>query len=643
MDVKVFDTKDFEEKYFYNGELGAIYTKEKTTFNIWAPTASVIKVVFYEDGHLGKIVKEITMDKVEKGIFTYTQNGDLNGTFYNYKITINGVENEVTDLYAKAVGVNGIRSMVIDLNQTNPVGWETYKRPVLNSPTDAIIYEVHIRDLTIDPDSNIKDKGKFLGFTETGTVSPQGLSTGLDSIKELGVTHVHLLPVFDYGSIDETKLDEDNYNWGYDPQNYNVPEGSYATNPYCGYTRIKEFKQMVKTLHDNNISVIMDVVFNHTYKTEDSIFNLTFPQYYYRLDKNGNYANGSATGNETASERAMVNKYIVDSIKYWAKEYNIDGFRFDLMGLHDTKLMKDIRDAVDKIDKSIIVYGEGWEAGGSPLDKSKAALKTNAHLVPEKIGFFNDDIRDGVKGHVFESDKKGFISGNFKATETVKSGIVASTKHPQINYTNVSTKKPWAVSPMQSVTYMSAHDNLTLWDKLKISTGKGENELLKMNKLSAVILFTSQGIPFFQAGEELAKTKYGNENSYKSSDSINQIKWSNKKKYVNLFNYYKGLISLRKAYSVFRLRTTNEVAQKLVFLETEEGVIAYLLENKIAVILNAKDTHTLVKLPMDNWVLVVDGESAGVISINIFKENEINVPPKTAYVLINKESFKKYE
>jgi pullulanase len=648
----IYDTSQFEEKYFYDGELGSIYSKSKTIFRVWSPIATTVTLNLYSEQNVDIDMppnEEIPMQRSDNGVWEISVDGDLNGVFYQYRITLpNEKESLVGDIYAKSVGVNGVKSMVIDLEETNPTGWDKDKGPKLQSSTDAIIYELHVRDLSMDENSGIKNEGKFLGLTETGTKSKEGLSTGLDSIKELGITHIHLLPVFDYDSIDETKLEENNFNWGYDPRNFNAPEGSYSTDPYSGYTRIEEFKQMVKSIHDNDMGVIMDVVYNHTYKTEDSTFNKTVPEYYYRTNEQGVFTNGSGTGNETASERAMVNKFFVDSVVYWAKEYHVDGFRFDLMGLHDVKLMNDIREALDKINPEIIVYGEGWTGGTSPLPESERAVKMNAPKVSDRIAFFSDDIRNAIKGSVFENKEKGFISGNFSNEEDIKYGIVASLFHPQIDYTKTDSKVPWAISPTQTITYASAHDNLTLWDKLLESADSiDEGELVKMNKLSAAIMLTSQGIPFIHAGEEFARSKDGDENSYKSSDDINKLKWSNKSQFKGLFDYYAGLIKLRSNHPAFRMTEATEVANKITFLDTDSGTVAYTIKDNangdkwsdIAIIFNSNENSVEVALPQAGWVLVVNEDIAGIERLAFLKNDVVTVPAKSAYVLVDSDSF----
>ncbi|MEE0725852.1 MAG: type I pullulanase, partial [Clostridium saudiense] len=568
MSTKLNFNNDFDKIYGYDGDLGAIYSKDKCKFILWAPTAENVQLALYGDNgyDFDCEAKEVyTMSKGINGTWIVEINGDFNGQFYNYLININGKISEVVDPYAKAVGVNGNRGMVIDLNTTNPEGWEKDTKPELKSATDSIIYEAHVRDLSIDETSGISNeyKGKFKALTIWDSCIPgTTVKTVVNHIKDMGFTHIHLLPAFDFGSIDENKLEQPQFNWGYDPKNYNVPEGSYSTNPYLGDVRIKEFKEMVKALHEAGIRVVMDVVYNHTYNL-DSCLNNAVPGYYYRQDENGEYSDASACGNETASERYMFRRYMVDSVVYWAKEYHIDGFRFDLMGIHDIETMKLIREELNKIDSSIIMYGEGWTGGPSPLKEELAALKKNTYKFDKlQIAAFSDDCRDGVKGHVFYDEETGFVNGKDGLEETIKFAVVASTHHKDIDKENiVYSNEFWANEPYQTINYASAHDNYTLWDKLQISTPNcTEEELIAMNKLIAGIILTSQGISFVHAGEEMARTKEDEEgklveNSFESSDKVNKIYWDRKVKYKDLFEYYKGLISLRKEYKAFRMNT----------------------------------------------------------------------------------------
>jgi pullulanase len=575
-------------------DLGASYSREKTSFKVWAPSAEKVDTLFFtsgaEDGPDGNSGPEKTlpMTKDAAGVWTAEALGDIKNTYYVYRVYRNGAGRDAVDPYAKAVGVNGNRGMVADPAATDPAGFREHAIPPLASPVNALIYELHIRDLSMHPHSFIVHKGKFLGLCETGTKNTfagppgQGLSTGLDHIKELGVTHIHLLPVFDFKTVDESSDTGDLFNWGYDPQNYNVPEGSYARDPYKGSARIFEFKQMVQAVHKAGLRIIMDVVYNHLFDADTSNFTILEPLYFFRTDGKGRCSNGSACGNETASDHPMMGKFIADSVRYWAEEYRIDGFRFDLMGLHDIDTMNGIRAELDKIDPSILTYGEGWTAGPTPLPEKKRAIKKNAPLVHERIGFFSDDIRDGIKGSVFIAADSGFVNSkgyNGKNDDDVKFGIAASVEHSGVDIDKVHYSRSfWARAPSQTINYVSAHDNLSLWDKLAASMdGADEADLLKANKLAAAIVLTSQGIPFFQAGEEMARTKGGDNNSYKSPDSVNMLDWDRKGRFIDLFEYYKGLIQLRKSSPLFTLRTAGEIRNNLRFLDTEPGIIAYTL------------------------------------------------------------------
>ena len=514
---------------------------------------------------------------------------------------------------------------------------------------DAVIYELHVRDLSSDASSGISSTGKFLGLTETGTTNADGLATGIDHIKDLGVTHVQILPGYDYATVDETKLDTPQFNWGYDPKNYNVPEGSYSTDPYHGEVRINEMKQMVQALHKNGIRVNMDVVYNHTFNIEDSYFQKTVPDYYYRK-ADGKYSNASGCGNETASDHAMMRKYIVDSVVYWATEYHIDGFRFDLMAVHDIETMKAVRAALDEIDPSIMVYGEGWTGGDCAIPSSQQALKANMAKI-DGVGAFSDDIRDGIKGSVFDAQDKGFISGKDGMEESIKFGIVAATPHPQVlTYKNDKGTRSWAAQPGQSINYISCHDNLTFWDKLAISNADDSEETrIRMNKLGSAIILTSQGVPFFQAGEEMLRSKPSatveggfDENSYASPDSTNSIKWSEKAAVLDTYEYYKGLIAFRKAHSALRMAETADIQSNLVFMSgLDANVVGYTIGNnangdtaeKITVILNGNAEAVDVALPAGTWEICVNDTTAGTASVGT-AQGTVSVAGISALVLV---------
>jgi pullulanase len=657
-------------------DLGLNCGPRESRFKVWAPTAAAVSVELYSSGdgepggtEGGEKPRLYRMNREPAaGLWQALIPGDLRGLYYLYRVELpDGTVNRAVDPYARAVGVNGRRGMVIDPASTDPPGFREEPRPSLAAPVDAVIYELHLRDLSIHPRSGIIHKGKFLGLAETGAKTAGGLSAGLDHIRELGVTHVHLLPGFDFKTIDEADQSRPQFNWGYDPLNYNAPEGSYATDPFDGAARLREFKTAIQTLHRHGLGLIMDVVYNHTYNAEDSWFSALVPGYYYRTDEAGRYTDGSACGNETASERFMMGKFIVDSVCYWAREYRIDGFRFDLMGLHDIDTINAVRRELDRIDPSIIVYGEGWVARDSPLPVSRRAIKANAPRLDERIAVFSDDIRDGIKGSVFYAAQGGFVNGGYAdkdrdgtgggaaktpdfRVEDVKFGVPGAVEHPQIDLGRVHYSDTfWARAPGQAVNYVSAHDNLTLWDKLAATKpGAGEDELIRMNKLAAAIVLTSQGIPFFQAGEEMARTKGGDDNSYKSPDAVNALDWDRKSRFTSLTAYYRGLITLRKTYRAFRLRRAEDIRQRLRFLPNpaspgpaaERPLIAYTLENgagdkyaRFTLVFNGGLEETAISIPPGDWEVLVNGENAGPGPLGHVSGGSLRVPGQTAFVL----------
>lgn len=602
---------DYSKYPEYNGnDLGLTYSKAKSVFKIWSPEAEKAQLMLYKEGAGGKSYKQVSMQKDRSGSWVTTVNGNLTGTFYAFSVQIKGVwSSEVPDPYAKACGVNGKRAMVVDLSTTNPDGWKTDKSPEYKTKTEAIIYELHVRDASISPSSGIKNKGKFLGLTEPGTKNTNGASTGIDHLKELGVTHIHLLPVFDFRSVDETNSTH-SYNWGYDPVNYNIPEGSYATNPYDGVTRIKEFKKLVQTFHANGLKVVMDVVYNHTALTEQSNFNQLVPGYYYRQTKEGKFSDATACGNETASERPMFRKFMIESMKYWVQEYHVDGFRIDLMGVHDIETINKLSKELHKIKPDILLYGEGWTAGASPLPDSQRALKANAAKL-DRIAVFSDDIRDGIKGSVFNHDEKGFASGQPGTDESIRFGITAACPHPQVDYTKVNySKAAYAAQPYHTVSYCECHDNHTLWDKLTISAKTAtEEERKSMHQLALSIVLTSQGISFLHAGTEFLRNKKGVENSYNSPDSINVIDWNLKTTNKAVFEYVKALIKMRKEHPAFRMTDAKSVKENISFLDMSvPGFIVYEINGTavndkwktIRVYLNGSSEKRRIKL-LGGW------------------------------------------
>lgn len=628
----------------YSGnDLGVNWSPEKTVFKIWAPTANAVKLRLYASGDGGKPLQTFNLLKGREGTWSIIVKEDLKNQYYTFQTNINGVWlNERPDIYAKAVGINGKRGMVVDLVSTDPKKWSLDKKPVQKSFTDIIIYELHVRDLSVSPNSGIEHKGKFLGLTETKTRSQDGTATGLDHIKSLGVTHIHLLPSFDFNSIDESKAGSAQYNWGYDPLNYNVPEGSYATDAYDGNVRIREFKKMVQTLHANGLRVILDVVYNHTCDTTAN-FNEFVPGYFYRHKADGSYSNGTGCGNETASEKAMMRKYMVESVVYWAREYHIDGFRFDLMGVHDIETMNAISAALHTIDPTIFIYGEGWTAGDSPLPEQLRADKSNVAKL-DKIAVFSDDIRDGLRGGWSDVKSKGFVSGAPGTAESVKFGIVGSVQHPQVDYTKVNyDKAPWAAEPYQTITYVSCHDDNTLWDRLKISNPTAsEPELIKMDKLANAIVLTSQGVSFLLAGEEMLRSKNGVANSFNSPDAINQLDWSRKTRYKEVFNYYRSLIAMRKHHPAFRMPSANMIREHLHFMETGDlNIIAYQINGNangdtwrnILLVFNGNAAAGKVKIPPGKWRMVSDGRQIDEKSIKAVEGGQVIIPGTSAYIL----------
>lgn len=618
------DQLDSYDKYpsYYGNDLELVYTPQQSVFTLWAPTASKTRLNLYSSGEGDKPFEQIEMNKADNGTWRIEINRDLKGTFYTFQIEKDGKWlDETPGIWAKAVGINGNRAAVIDLNETNPEEWESDKSPELKMYSDIIIYELHHRDFSIAPNSGIENKGKFLALTETGTKTPEGDSSGLDHLKELGVTHIHILPSFDFATVDETRLEDNNYNWGYDPKNYNVPDGSYSTDPANPIVRIREFKEMVKSLHQNGFRIVLDVVYNHTASTDHSNFDLTVPGYFYRQNPDGSYSNGSGCGNETASEREMVRHYIIESVKFWAKEYHIDGFRFDLMGIHDIETMNRLREELLKIDPTIFVYGEGWLADDSPLPFEQRAIKEHVSQM-EGIAVFNDEFRDGLKGSTFDEQEPGYASGNINGHfEPVKYGIVGGTEHSEVDYSGLLySDGAYAAAPSQMVNFVSCHDGYTLVDKLKLSI-HGDNaadELIPINKLIHTVLFTAQGIPFLRGGEEIMQDKKGVPNSYKSPDSINQIDWSLKAKNREVFDYIRGLITLRKTHPAFRIPTVEGLQQWLHFVHTDDsGVIAYTLGDhanndewkEIFVAYNGNRNDAEINIPEGEWIVVCrDGQ-----------------------------------
>lgn len=581
---EISNYEEFDRNNFYGGDdLGVTLIDGKTQFRTWSPCAKGVYLKIYADGVGDNLVETLPMERWREGIWFVEILRNLDGYFYTYVFEFDSGKQETIDIYAKACGVNGDRGAIVDFKTTNPEGWEKVKNPVCKSPCDAVIYETHVRDFTIDHTSGVpfEHRGKFLGFTDKNT-SYGGTATALEHLVELGITHVQLLPVEDYATVDEAKPHKAQYNWGYDPKNYNCLEGSYSTDAENPKTRIREFKELVMALHKRGIGVIMDVVYNHTYFSDKSAFHKSFPYYYHRT-VNGQFTNGSGCGNETASERLMVRKFIADSVKFWATEYKIDGFRFDLMALHDIDTVNYLRDELNKINPQILMYGEGWTGGESPLSADRLAFKWNSYSFG-RVGLFNDNIRDAIKGGTFNAYERGYVSGNLNAVGTVCRALAGSIPHRQLDghYQEVC----WAFEPTQTINYCEAHDNNTLWDKLCISAKDEDEETrIRMDKLAAALVFVSQGVPFIQCGQDFLRTKpkilpegvepndwnIYDENSWNAPDFTNSIKWDRKEKYRDVFNYYGALISLRKSSKLFRLETREQVGEHMRYYGQSDG------------------------------------------------------------------------
>ena len=632
---------------------------EATTFQLFAPaTAKRVVVRIYKDGIGGKPIKTVKMKLMEqKDIWKAEVKGNLLGRFYTFDMG----KGECPGVFAKAVGVNGQRGAIVNLVKTDPEDWCCDAHPVVKSPADLVVYEMHHRDFSIAR-KDAKYPGKFLALTEPWAI---------DHLKALGVNAIHILPSYDYGSVDETRLDTPQYNWGYDPVNYNVPEGGYSTDPYNPTSRILEFKQMVQALHNAGIAVILDVVYNHTYDIDHSNFQRTYPDYYYRFtvdslqftddysaDDSGLagkstvnrklstvnkiYSNGSGCGNETASERAMMRKFMIESVKYWVKEYHIDGFRFDLMGCHDIETMNEIRKALDTIDPSIFIYGEGWSAGQCALPTEQLGVKANISRMP-RIAAFSDEIRDALRGPFDDDTKGGFLAGVPDCEESIKFGIVGAIDHPQVDMSKVNySKAPWATEPTQMMSYVSCHDDMCLVDRLKASIPNlGDDELIRLDLLAQTAVFTSQGVPFMLSGEELPRSKKGVHNSFESPDSINQLDWKNLERYPQVFKYYQDLIALRKHHPAFRLGDAHLVRKHLEFLDAPKGVVAFRLKDyagrddwrNIVVILNATREQASVSLPKAMYTIVCqNGEINEASTSKLFGRRAL-IAPQTAMIL----------
>ena len=652
---------DAQNLPIYSGnDLGVTYSAAKTIFKVWAPSAQSMTLKLYKSGDATDKIdafQTFPMQIDETGVWQTEVNEDVKNLFYTVQVmNKNGVVNsEVPDPYAKALGVNGQRGAIVNFNETSV---EKIKPSLLKNKTDAILYELHVRDASIAANSGIKTKGKFLGLTELNTVNDAKQSTGLSHLKDLGVTHVHLLPSFDFYTVDEAANQNDpnyrKYNWGYDPLNYFTPEGSYSTDAFSPTTRIIEFKKLVQAFHKQRMRIVMDVVFNHTMFNEQSVFEQIEPGYYHRFTPDGKYSNGAGCGNEVASEKPMVRKYILDCLKHFVNEYDVDGFRFDLMGLHDIESMNLFSKELHAIKPDIILYGEGWTGGTTILPEIERALK-NAVPQLDRIAAFSDDMRDAIKGSVFDARDSGFVSGKSGLDESIKFGVVGATQHPQIDYTKVNySKLPWALEPYQCINYAECHDNHTLWDRLTNSNPTDDEAArIRMFKLAYAIVLTSQGIPFIHAGGEFLRTKGGNENSYNAPDEVNQIDWNRKTEYIEVYDFMKNLIALRRSHPAFRMPSNDLIRQNLEFLDLPSAekngpkkidrLVSYQLKNSangdsfkhILVIYNGNRRDERIELPKGRWNVVLDGFDFDLNAATLVKGTAFDVPGTSCVILVN--------
>ena len=606
------------------------YSPRQTTFKLNAPKKPTLRI--YEAGRGGNAIKKIKMKQTAENVWEATVSGDLKGKFYTFDIG----RGETPGVFAKAVGINGHRGAIIDMQTTNPSGWNSDHRLALKSPADLIIYEMHHRDFSIGPSSGLVNKGKFLALTEQKAIR---------HLKELGINAVHILPSFDFASIDEANTTTPQYNWGYDPQNYNVPEGSYSFDAEQPTRRILEFKQMVQTLHKAGIRVILDVVYNHTFDIKGGNFDRTFPMAYYRYTADGKPSNGSGCGNETASEKPLMRQFMLESMKYWADEYHIDGFRVDLMGIHDIETMNLIRKELSSIDPNIFIYGEGWTAGTCAYPTEKLALKAHIKQMPG-IAAFSDEIRDALRGPFSDDKQASFLGGIAGFEESIKAGIAGMIAHPQVDYTKVNyTKEPWANEPTQMIAYVSCHDDMCLVDRLKASIPEAAydmEEVIRLDQLAQTVVFTSQGIPFMLSGEEMLRDKKGVHNSFNSPDEINHLDWNNLKKYPQVFAYYKGLIQMRKAHPAFRLGSAELVRKHLEFLPTQQDcLVAFRLKNhaggdkwnNIYVVLNGNTDLQSVNIPKGKYTIVANNGVINEAGIGEMEGGEVMIDAQTALIL----------
>ena len=605
------------------------YSPKQTTFKLNASKKPTLRI--YEAGRGGNAIQKVKMKQTSENVWETTISGDLKGKFYTFDIG----RGETPGVFAKAVGINGKRGAIIDMQTTNPSGWNSDRRLTLRSPADLIIYEMHHRDFSIDTSSGLVNKGKFVALTEQKAIK---------HLKELGVNAVHILPSYDFASIDESNTTTPQYNWGYDPLNYNVPEGSYSFDAEQPTRRILEFKQMVQALHKAGIRVILDVVYNHTFDIAGGNFDRTFPMAYYRYTADGKPSNGSGCGNETASEKPLMRQFMLESMKYWVNEYHIDGFRVDLMGIHDIETMNLIRKELTAIDPNIFIYGEGWTAGTCAYPTEKLALKAHIKQMPG-IAAFSDELRDALRGPFSDDKQAAFLGGLAGFEESIKAGITGMIAHPQVDYTKVNyTKEAWAKEPTQMISYVSCHDDMCLVDRLKASIPEVAYDidaLIRLNLLAQTAVFTSQGIPFMLSGEEMLRDKKGVHNSYNSPDEINHLDWNNLKKYPQVFAYYKGLIQMRKAHPAFRLGSAELVRKHLEFLPTQDCLVAFRLKNhaggdkwnNIYVVLNGSSNLQSINIPKGKYTIVANNGVIDEAGIGQMEGGEVMVDAQNALIL----------
>jgi len=611
-----------------------VYLGDRTEFAVWSPDAEAAQLRLYRSASGEDAFMTVDMKLGKDGLWKAVVKEDVKGAFYTFQVQKAGKWlDETAGIAAKAVGVNGTRGAVIDWTETDPEGWAEDKSPEIK-PSDIIVYEMHHRDFSIHQTSGVANKGKYLALTEEGTKNPDGLATGIDHLKELGVTYVQLLPSTDFITVDETRLEDNQYDWGYDPYNYNAVEGSYSTDPYDPVTRVREFKQMVQALHKAGFRVILDVVYNHTTDASKTGFERTMPGYFYRMREDGTFFDGSGCGNETASEQEMFRKYMIESLEWWMKEYHIDGFRFDLMAIHDIETMNIISERLHAIDPAVVIYGEGWAAQSPAYPAEEIALKANTYML-DRIGAFSDNIRDAVRGPL-GCENAGFMDGVAGNKENIEFGIAGGVEHPQVSV------ERWTNSPLQHVSYVSCHDDHCLRDRLEEATDATEQERLRMVKLAQTAVYTSQGIPFIFAGEELYRHKQGVKNSYNQPDSINAIDWTYKTKYNDLVKYYSELAAIRHAHPGFCLGDADLVREKLEFIEVDDPcVVAFRISglegidsaNSLTVLLNGSKKNVKIEIPEGNYVVLAQNGYADADGFGAYSGNYCAASATSATIL----------